>query len=65
MNQLKLRTYLERDSAQLTLYRLGEVLPGYVKVQFESFKIARVLLRTPIRDPGEGNENLTDVAARV
>ena len=59
------RTHLDRDSAQLTLYRLGFGRPGYVNVQFVIFKIARVLLRTPIKDPGGGNENLTDVAASV
>ena len=47
------------------MIRLGVVLPGYVNVQFDSFKIARVLLLTPISDPGVGNENLTVVAAKV
>lgn len=59
------KTHLDNDSAQLTLCRLGFDRPGYVKVQFVIFRIARVLLRTPINDPGGGNENLTDVAARV
>ena len=57
--------HLDRESAQLTLYRLGVDLPGYVKVQFVILRMARVLLRTPIREPGGGNENFTDVAARV
>jgi hypothetical protein len=39
--------------------------PGYVNVQLDIFKMARVLLRTPIKEPGGGNENLTDVAASV
>jgi len=56
---------LESDKAQLTLKRLGVLLPGYVNVQFESFNIARVLLLTPIREPGGGNENLIVVAAKV
>ena len=60
-----MKSHLERDKAQLTLYKLGLSLPGYVNVQFVNFKIARVLLRTPIRDPGGGNENLTEVAANV
>lgn len=58
-------TYLESDIAQLTLNKLGALLPGYVKVQFVIFSIARVLLRTPMSDPGGGNANLTEVAARV
>ena len=57
--------YLDNDSAQLTLWRLGVDRPGYVKVQFVILSIALVLLRTPIRDPGGGNENLTEVAASV
>ena len=57
--------YLDSDNAQLTLYRLGVERPGYVKVQLVIFRIARVLLRTPIKEPGGGNANLTDVAARV
>lgn len=57
--------YLDNESAQLTLCRLGDVLPGYVKVQPDSLRIARVLLRTPMREPGGGKENLTDVAASV
>ena len=60
-----IKTHLERERAQETLIRLGVVLPGYVNVQFVSFKIARVLLLTPISDPGVGNENLTVVAAKV
>ena len=61
----KTMLHLDRESAQLTLYRLGVDLPGYVKVQFVILRMARVLLRTPIRDPGGGKENFTDVAARV
>jgi hypothetical protein len=57
--------HLDNDKAQLTLNRLGVVLPGYVKVQLAIFKIARVLLRTPIKEPGDGKENLTEVAASV
>jgi hypothetical protein len=57
--------YLESDNAQLTLKRLGVLLPGYVNVQFESFNMARVLLLTPMSDPGGGNENLMVVAAKV
>jgi len=56
---------LDNDRAQLTLNKLGVFLPGYVKVQFVIFKIARVLLRTPMRDPGGGKANLTEVAASV
>ena len=57
--------YLDSDNAQLTSMRLGSLRPGYVKVQCDIFRIARVLLRTPISEPGGGNENLIDVAARV
>ena len=57
--------YLDNDKAQLALYKLGVLLPGYVNVQFDIFRMARVLLRTPIRDPGGRKENLTLVAARV
>lgn len=60
-----LRAYLDNDRAQLTSIKLGSVLPGYMYVQFAIFKIARVLLRTPMREFGEGNENLMEVAARV
>lgn len=56
---------LERERAQLTLYKLGVFLPGYVNVQPESLRMARVGLRTPMSEPGGGNENLTEVAARV
>lgn len=57
--------YLDKERAQLTLNKLGVLLPGYVKVQPVIFIIARVLLRTPIREPGGGKANLTDVAASV
>jgi hypothetical protein len=59
------RRHLDNESAQLTLNKLGVSRPGYVKVQFDIFRIARVLLRTPIKEPGGGKENLTAVAARV
>jgi hypothetical protein len=65
LGQDEKETYLDKESAQLTLKRLGVLLPGYVNVQPASFKIARVLLRTPMRDPGGGNANLTEVAASV
>ena len=58
-------SYLDNESAQLTLKRLGFDRPGYVNVQFTILRIARVLLLTPIREPGGGKENLTLVAARV
>jgi hypothetical protein len=58
-------THDESDNAQLTLLNCGVLLPGYVNVQFVIFMIARVLLRTPIREPGGGNLNLIEVAARV
>lgn len=58
-------SYLDKDSAQLILYKLGVDLPGYVKVQFVIFRIALVLLLTPIKEPGGGKENLTEVAAKV
>ena len=45
------------------LYKLGVSLPGYVYVQLDNLRMARVLLRTPIRDPGGGKENFTEVAA--
>lgn len=45
-------TYLDRDRAQLTSIKLGVSRPGYVYVQLFIFRIARVLLRTPIRLPG-------------
>ena len=61
----KAMLHLDRESAQLTLCRLCVDLPGYVNVQFVILRMARVLLRTPIRDPGGGKENFTDVAARV
>ena len=57
--------HLDSDNAQLTLYKLGLERPGYVKVQLVIFRIARVLLRTPIREPGGGNANFTEVAASV
>lgn len=52
-------------SPQDTFISEGCDRPGYVNVQFDIFNMARVLLRTPIKEPGGGNENLTDVAARV
>ena len=57
--------HLDNDKAQLTLYKLGVDLPGYVNVQFVIFRMARVLLRTPMREPGGGNANFTEVAASV
>ena len=62
---MKLDAYLDNDKAQLALNRLGVLLPGYVNVQFVIFRIARVLLRTPMSDPGGGKENWTVVAASV
>ena len=59
------QTYLDNDNAQLTLYKLGVFFPGYVYVQFVILKMARVLLRTPIKEPGGGKVNLMDVAASV
>jgi hypothetical protein len=58
-------TRLERLKAQLTSNRLGVSRPGYVNVQFAIFRIALVFERTPMRLPGDGKENLTEVAARV
>jgi len=58
-------THLDNVRAQLTSYKLGLLLPGYVNVQLDNFRMARVLLRTPISEPGWGKENLTEVAARV
>lgn len=58
-------SHLDNDRAQLTPIRLGSFRPGYVNVQLASLRIARVLLRTPISEPGGGNANLTEVAARV
>jgi hypothetical protein len=58
-------TNLESESPQLTLYRLGVLLPGYVYVQFDILRIARVLLRTPMSEPGGGNWNLMVDAAKV
>lgn len=55
--------HLDKDKAQLAPNRLGVLLPGYVNVQLDNFRIARVLLRTPISDPGGGKKNLTEVAA--
>ena len=57
--------YLDNENAQLTLYKLGAFLPGYVNVQPDNLRMARVLLRTPMREPGGGNANLTEVAASV
>jgi len=57
--------HLDRESAQLTSIKLGDDFPGYVKVQLVILRMARVLLRTPMRDPGGGKANLTEVAARV
>ena len=59
------KPYLDKDSAQEVSEILGVDRPGYVKVQLVILRIARVLLRTPIREPGGGNWNLTDVAAIV
>jgi hypothetical protein len=64
-NSVRCMTYLESDNAQLTSIKLGVDLPGYVKVQLTIFRIARVLLRTPMSEPGGGKENLTEVAASV
>jgi hypothetical protein len=58
-------SYLDNDSAHETLCKLGLSRPGYVKVQSESFKMARVILLTPIKEPGGGKENLTLVACKV
>ena len=58
-------THLDNDNAQLTLRRLGSFLPGYVNVHLDILRMARVLLRTPMSDPGDGNENLIELAARV
>ncbi len=55
----------DKDNAQLMLYRLGVSLPGYVNVQLVILRMARVLLRTPIREPGGGKANLIEVAAKV
>ena len=40
---------LDNDRAQLTFIKLGVSLPGYVKVQAFILRMARVLLRTPMR----------------
>ena len=56
---------LDNDRAQLTFIKLGSDFPGYVKVQVFILRMARVLLRTPMREPGGGKENLTEVAAKV
>lgn len=58
-------TRLDRLSAQVTSYRLGSLRPGYVNVQLTIFIMARVLERTPMRFPGGGKVNLTEVAAKV
>ena len=58
-------TRLLKLKAQLTSTKLGSLRPGYVNVQVDIFMIARVFDRTPMRLPGGGNENLTDVAASV
>lgn len=61
----EVNSHLDNVNAQLTLNKLGTVFPGYVNVQFVIFKIALVLLLTPMSDPGGGKANLTEVAARV
>jgi hypothetical protein len=43
----------------------GLALPGYVKVPLDIFKIALVPLLIPNKILGGGNENLTEVAAKV
>lgn len=58
-------TRLLRLSAHVTSIRLGSFRPGYVNVHLLSFRIARVLERTPMSEPGGGKENRTVVAARV
>ena len=58
-------THLDNDNAQLTSRRLGSLLPGYVNVHLDILRMARVLLRTPMSDPGDGNENLIELAASV
>ena len=65
MSHIGLTPDLDSDRAQLTFIKLGFDFPGYVKVQLFILRIARVLLRTPMRDPGGGKENLTEVAAKV
>lgn len=58
-------SHLDNDKAHVVSRRLGTFLPGYVNVQFVIFRIARVLLRTPMREPGGGKANLIEVADSV
>jgi hypothetical protein len=55
----------DSDNCTETLYMEGLLDPGYVKVQFDIFIIALVLLRIPSNTDGGGKENLTAESDKV